>query len=89
MMMGSSSTGDNLSANSDSINFTDKSLTKDSPGNIAFAVLILVMGISLVMMLFIYLILNTKYINKRISKLKSENKNVDVDGDYLINGMYL
>ncbi len=88
MMMGGS-----VKENSESDNriyFTDKSLTKDSSGNITLAVFLLVLGISMVIMLFVYLILNTKYINRRLGRLKAENqKNVDVDGDYLINGMYL
>lgn len=76
--------------NKDKIYFTDKSLVSDSSSNIALAVFLLVLGVSLVMMLFVYLFLNTKYVNRRLNRLKSsDSKNVDVDADYLINGMYL
>lgn len=96
MMVGSMARPDNnpdLTSNlgdKKQIYFTEKSFAVTSSSNIMLAVFLLVLGISLVIMLFCYLILSTKYFNKRISRLRNNaEKNVDVDGDYLINGMYL
>ena len=71
--------------------FTDKDLAKSSSANISVAIILLVLGVSLVVAFFVYLILTTKYVSRRIKlfERKEENKNVEVDGDYLINGMYL
>ncbi len=58
------------------------------------AVVLLLLGLSMFFSFVAFLILSSKYVTKRINfKLLKfgidENKNVEVDGDYLINGMYL
>ena len=68
--------------------FFDKALA--SKTSIAMAVLILVLGIGLVIAFFVYLFVNTKFVTRRIKWLaKKQGKNLDVEADYLINGMYL
>ena len=71
--------------------FTNKDLAKSSSGNVSVAIILLVLGVSIVVAFFVYLVLTTKYVSRRIKlfERKEENKNVEVDGDYLINGMYL
>ena len=72
--------------------FTDKQKALgDSSSGTTLAIVLLVLGVSLVVALFGYLIFSTKYVRKRISWIKKtkEDKNVDVEADYLINGMYL
>lgn len=80
----------------DKIYFQNKENANTSTGDIIVAIFLLVIGISLVLALFTYLIMSTKYVSKRITwlrKLNMKHKNVDVDptleADYLINGMYL
>lgn len=75
--------------NANRIYFTDKSKAINSTGNMTLAISLLVLGIVIVVTLFLYLIMTTKYLNKKLSNLRRNSKNVDVDGDYLINGMYL
>jgi hypothetical protein len=56
------------------------------------AIIILILGVSMMIGFFGYLVLNTRYVTKKFkwfNQVKKQNKNVDVDGDYLINGMYL
>jgi hypothetical protein len=57
------------------------------------AIVLLVLGCSLVVAFFVYVILSTRFVRKIKwvgDKLPGVGqKNVDVDGDYLINGMYL
>ncbi len=56
------------------------------------AIIILILGISMMIGCFGYLVLSTRYVTKRfkwLKQIKQQNQNVDVDGDYLINGMYL
>ena len=68
--------------------FFDKSLASKS--SIAMAVVILILGICLVIAFFLYLVVNTKFIAKRIKWIgKKQGKSLDVEADYLINGMYL
>lgn len=71
--------------------FFDKSLASKS--SIAMAVIILILGICLVIAFFLYLVVNTKFIAKRIKWIGGGKKlgknNLDVEADYLINGMYL
>ena len=69
--------------------FMDKNNAITSTGNMALAIILLILGILIVISLFSYLILSTKFVNKRLTNLRMKGKNVDVDGDYLINGMYL
>lgn len=71
------------------IYFINKDKAVTSSSNMMLAIFLLVLGISIVIMLFSYLILSTKYVNRRLNKLQKRNNNVDVDADYLINGMYL
>ena len=71
------------------IYFINKEKAVTSSSNVMLAIFLLVLGISIVIMLFSYLILSTKYVNRRLNKLQKRNNNVDVDADYLINGMYL
>jgi len=80
----------------DKIYFTNKETANTSTSSIMTAVLLLVLGISLVVAFFTYLIMSTKYMSKRVKWLQKFNikqKNLDVDptleADYLINGMYL
>lgn len=61
------------------------------------AVIILIVGCVSVASFFIYIALSTKYVSKKLKimnllgakRAKSSAQNVDVDGDYLINGLYL
>jgi hypothetical protein len=56
------------------------------------AIILLIFGVALILGFFSYLLLSTKFMNKKVkwlSNLKNNSKNVDVDEDYLINGMYL
>lgn len=61
------------------------------------AIFILIIGCMLVVSFFVFIALSTKYLSKRLrimnliknDKSKSNTQNVDVDGDYLINGLYL
>jgi hypothetical protein len=55
------------------------------------AMIILILGVGMIFGFFGYLVLSTRYVTKRIKCLNKIQKynNVDVDGDYLINGMYL
>lgn len=56
------------------------------------AIVLLVLGCALVISFFTYVILSTRFIRKKIKWIGTNlpgEKNVDVDGDYLINGMYL
>lgn len=61
------------------------------------AVIILIVGCVLVTSFFVYIALSTKYVSKKLRIMnllgkkgaKSSAQNVDVDGDYLINGLYL
>jgi hypothetical protein len=72
--------------------FTDKSKAAESNGNVTMAVLVLVLGISCILAFFAYLFASTKYFNRKLkwfSQAKESKQNIDVDGDYLINGMYL
>lgn len=72
--------------------FYDKSKATTSSSNVTMAILVLILGISLILSFFAYLFASTKYFRRRIKWLNfsnKESKNVDVDGDYLINGMYL
>ncbi len=73
------------------IYFTNKVKAFTSTPNTILAIILLVFGISVVIMMFVYLIMSTNYVNKKLEKLKNrnKNKNIDVDADYLINGMYL
>ena len=71
--------------------FYDKSKATTSSANVTMAILVLILGISLILSFFAYLFASTKYFRRRVKwfNVNKENKNVDVDGDYLINGMYL
>ena len=61
-----------------------------SRASTTLALILLFLGIMLVISFFGYLIMSTKFVSKRLSCLrKKKAKNVDVDEDYLINGMYL
>lgn len=71
------------------IYFMDKTNAITSTGNMALAIIILILSMGIVVALFSYLIVSTKFVNKKLNKLRNKSKNVDVDGDYLINGMYL
>lgn len=64
---------------------------KSPQSGIASAILILILGCSLVLAFFVYLLLTTRFVGKKIKWVGNlqGQKNVDVDGDYLINGMYL
>ena len=76
----------------DSVYFEDKEKALKDSSDATTAIVLLVIGVSLVVALFAYLILSTKYVAKRIDwikKFKEKKKNVDVEADYLINGMYL
>lgn len=78
----------------DRIYFVDKENSIISRGSLGQAVALLVLGVMIVLAFFSYLFCSTKFVNKRLqwlAKLRqsNESKNVDVDGDYLINGMYL
>ena len=71
--------------------YFEESSSRTSSGNIAFAVIILILGISFVIAFFAFLVGSTRFVTKRIKQIKinRKDKNVDIDGDYLINGMYL
>lgn len=80
----------------DKIYFSEKENAFTPTSSIVTAIILLILGISLVIALFTYLIMSTKYVSKRVKWVKKFNmkhKNVDVDptleADYLINGMYL
>jgi hypothetical protein len=75
---------------SDKVYFEEVS-GKTSTGNMVTAVVILVLGVSTVIGFFVFLMAGTRFVNKRLSKIRNgrDSKNVDVEGDYLINGMYL
>jgi len=76
----------------DSIYYEENQISAQSTNVLAVSLLLL--GLSIFFSFFVFLILSSKYVKKRID-LKlfkfavNENKNVEVDGDYLINGMYL
>jgi hypothetical protein len=80
---------------SDKVYFEYVEQARTPSSSITMAILLLVLGISLVLGFFVYLIMNTRYVSKRLKRLsipnliKKNNKNVDIDGDYLINGLYL
>lgn len=79
------------------VKFGDESNTAASKTDSVQAVVILLIGCLLVSSFFIYLALSTKYVSKKLrilsllgaDKAKSSAQNVDADGDYLINGLYL
>ena len=76
----------------DKVYFNDKSQSSTSTANTTMAILMLILGISMILSFFVYLFASTKYFSRRfnwLNRFKEKNKNVDVDGDYLINGMYL
>jgi hypothetical protein len=81
-----------LVSSADKVYFEEAS-GKTSTGNIAMAVIILVLGVSLVIGFFVFLMSGTRFVSKRLRKIRiggeKDAKNVDVEGDYLINGMYL
>lgn len=71
------------------IRFVDKEpVDSYSP---ALPIVLLILGIGIVSSFFVYLLLNTKYVSRRMKWFvkNSDKQSVDVDGDYLINGMYL
>ncbi len=75
---------------SDKIYFEEAS-GKISTGNMVMAVVILILGVSIVIGFFVFLMAGTRFVNKRLRKIRNgcDSKNVDIEGDYLINGMYL
>ncbi len=66
----------------------------ENGSSITLAIILLVVGISSTLGLFIYLALNANYAKRKFRwpNLKYKNKkdvSADAEADYLINGMYL
>jgi hypothetical protein len=78
----------------DRLSFIDPSQMETSAVSLTSAIAILVIGCGLVSSLFIYIVMNTRFFQRRFTFInggrnKNNNKNVDINSDYLINGMYL
>ncbi|CAF0990659.1 unnamed protein product [Brachionus calyciflorus] len=87
-----------MEMNVNRINFDDgKEIVAVNKSDHVQAIVILIIGCLLVASFFIYLAVSTKYLSKKLKiisllkqdKSKGSAQNVDVDGDYLINGLYL
>jgi hypothetical protein len=76
----------------DKINYEESHRLAESSNMLA--IILLILGLAMFICLISYLMLSSKYVNKRMNLkfLKfgvERNNNVEIDGDYLISGMYL
>lgn len=78
--------------------YFDPTSSKSSTASVSLAIILLVLGMGMVVGFFAYLIGNTRFVKNRLSQQlnrmrmrqhEGADKNLEVDGDYLINGMYL
>lgn len=82
------------SSSDNKVYFRDSDDNRSPMSGTTMAIVLLILGCALVVSFFTYVLLSTRFFRKKIkwvgNKLPgSAQKNVDVDGDYLINGMYL
>lgn len=73
------------------ISFESEDKNGSNTMGLSSAIILLIVGCALVLSFFVYVVLSTNFVSKKIKWLRDSksNKNLDVDGDYLINGMYL
>jgi hypothetical protein len=71
--------------------YSDKTLTNELKVKPLSTIKLIIIGAGATILLFSLILAKAKYFNKRMKwfKRNRENQNVDVEADYLINGMYL